>query len=95
MKDLTEQIGEWEYCYCQGCRKIRESKDLKITESGVQCIRCGGSELEAPGWVACPHHKMSEVKCPRAGKGIVRHTGGYDCADRCFFRSGEGRSSGQ
>ncbi|MGM0688181.1 MAG: hypothetical protein ACQESO_01180 [Bacillota bacterium] len=75
-----------EYCYCYKCNKIRESADLVITKKGLQCSKCGGYDLGEAGWVACPYQKMSAVKCPRAGKGIVDNGFGLECTDRCFFR---------
>jgi hypothetical protein len=82
-----EQIRDWEYCYCRRCRRLREAADLRVTEKGIQCSRCGGFELEAPGWVICPHQKLSAVKCARAGRGITWSEVGYTCNDRCYFRN--------
>ncbi|NLI14076.1 hypothetical protein [Pelotomaculum propionicicum] len=80
------KIKEWEYCYCEDCREIRFSKDLQATEEGVRCSKCKGYNLEAPGWVKCPHHKDSVVKCPRSGKGIRKLKYEYVCNDHCSFR---------
>jgi hypothetical protein len=77
----------WEYCYCRRCKRIREKSELEFTGQGIRCTRCGGTDLEAPGWVTCPHQKMTAVICPRSGKGIVRDETGLNCTDRCFFRA--------
>jgi len=76
-----------EYCYCHHCKRIIESSDLRITEKGLQCRHCGSYSLDEPGWVACPHHKLTAVKCPRAGRGIINSGFGLECTDRCFFRA--------
>ncbi len=80
------QIEEWGYCYCRNCDRIRYSFELEATERGIQCSKCGGYELEAPAWVHCPHHKVSAVKCPRAGKGIIRGKYAIECQYRCIYR---------
>ncbi len=85
-EDYLTQIDEWEYCYCRNCRKIRYNFELEGTEHGIRCTKCGGYELEAPAWVHCPHHKVSTVKCARAGKGIRKEEQGYKCEERCSFR---------
>jgi len=79
------QMYEWEYCYCRNCDKIRYSFELEVTEQGIRCSKCGGYDLEVPGWVHCPHHNVT-VKCARAGKGLVKEEYGYECKDRCRFR---------
>ncbi len=87
--EKSRQIDpEAEYCYCHNCRKLREISDLVITGRGQQCRYCGGDHIDESGWVICPHHKISAVKCPRAGKGITKGDNGMECADRCFFRAG-------
>jgi len=80
------QIDTWEYCYCRNCDEVRYSFDLRATEHGIQCSKCEGYDLEAPGWVICPHDKVGAVKCPRAGKGIVGEEYGVKCKYRCDFR---------
>ena len=85
-EDYLAQINEWEYCYCRHCDKIRYSFELEPTEHGIQCSKCGGYDLEAPGWVPCPHERVGAVKCARAGKGIKREEYGDDCKYRCSFR---------
>ncbi|MDW7740099.1 MAG: hypothetical protein SCJ97_08605 [Bacillota bacterium] len=77
---------ETEYCYCHNCKRIRADHELEMTAEGLRCKVCGGSDFDQSGWVVCPHQKVSAVKCPRAGKGIIRDLHGYDCLDRCFFR---------
>ncbi len=77
----------WEYCYCRRCKRLRGKADLEATKKGIRCTRCGGTDLEAPGWVSCPHQKMTAVICPRSGKGIVKDETGLNCTDRCFFRT--------
>lgn len=80
------QIKNWEYCYCRKCKKIISSNDLEATDQGIRCKKCNSYDLEGPGWVSCPNHKVSSVKCPRAGKGIIKTEHGYECQDRCSFR---------
>lgn len=75
-----------EYCYCHQCKRIIEGSDLNLTEKGLQCRQCGGYNLDEPGWVSCPNLKLTAVKCPRAGKGIINNESGLECTDRCFFR---------
>ena len=75
-----------EYYYCQHCRRIRSSDELAIRISGMTCRICGSTEIDEPAWVVCPYNKLSAVKCPRAGKGIINGSHGYECLDRCFFR---------
>jgi hypothetical protein len=79
--------SEAEYCYCHDCRKIREAADLMLTEKGLQCRHCGGYNFDQASWVICPHDKISAVKCPRGGKGIIDNGSGFECIDRCFFRT--------
>ncbi len=81
-----DQISEWEYCYCRDCDRIRYSFELEATERGIRCSKCGGYDLEAPGWVHCPHEKSGAVKCARAGIGIIIEEYGEDCKHRCSFR---------
>jgi hypothetical protein len=78
---------EVEYCYCHDCRKLREAEDLILNDKGLQCRHCGGYNFDQAGWVVCPHHKISAVKCPRSGKGIIASDDGLECIDRCFFRT--------
>lgn len=87
LENNLAKIEEWEYCYCPDCKTIRFSADLKATSDGICCSKCQSQRLEAPGWVECPHHKDSYVKCPRAGKGIVKMKYGYECHDHCYFRT--------
>gem|GEM_PF-607121 len=85
--ETNKQINpEAEYCYCHDCRKLRETTDLVLTDQGLTCRHCGGSNFDEAGWVICPYHKVSAVKCPRAGKGIITGENGLECIDRCFFR---------
>ena len=86
LENYLSKIKEWEYCYCPSCKKIRFSKDLEATVDGIRCSKCKGYKLEAPGWVKCPHHKDSVVKCPRAGRGIVKLKYESECQDNCSFR---------
>ncbi len=79
--------GVMEYCFCYRCNKIKVMEDLVETEKGLKCIQCGGYNLGEAGWVACPHNKMTAVKCPVAGKGIVDNGSGLECMDRCSFRA--------
>ncbi|MDR1194258.1 MAG: hypothetical protein LBK98_08870 [Peptococcaceae bacterium] len=83
-------IDEWEYCFCAKCGQIRFSSELEATSDGIRCLRCESYDLESPGWVACPNHKDSIVKCPRAGRGIVKTRYGVICNDHCAFRLAEG-----
>lgn len=76
-----------DYCYCFKCNKIKDSKDLVITDQGLQCLQCKGYDLGEAGWVPCPYNKFSPVKCPVAGKGLINTVNGLECIDRCFFRS--------
>jgi len=85
-EDYQEKIREWEYCYCRTCDQIRYIDDLEATDNGIMCKVCGGSDLEAPAWIICPHEKVRAVKCARAGKGIVQETYLSDCKYRCHFR---------
>jgi len=80
------QIDEWEYCYCRNCEKIRYGFELEATERGIRCSKCGSYDLEAPGWVRCPYERDSAVKCPRAGKGIVKKDYGVECEYHCIYR---------
>jgi hypothetical protein len=81
------QLALMEYCYCSSCMRIKESSELLLSEEGtLVCRQCGNSNLDEPGWVACPHQKMTAVKCPRAGRGIISSDSGLECIDRCFFR---------
>ncbi|MGM0689212.1 MAG: hypothetical protein ACQESO_06480 [Bacillota bacterium] len=82
----NEKIKNWEYAYCVDCKQIRFSSELEATPGGIRCSKCTGYNLEAPGWVVCPHHKDSLVKCPRAGKRIVKSEHGTECQDHCNFR---------
>jgi hypothetical protein len=84
-----EEIKNWEYGYCEECGQIRFSSELEATPEGIRCSKCKGYKLEAPGWVVCPHHKESMVKCPRAGKRIVKLDQGAVCQDHCNFRLSE------
>lgn len=86
LEHYREKIKEWEYCYCPSCKKIRFSLDLEATVDGIRCSKCQSYQLEAPGWVRCPHHKDSVVKCPRSGRGIVKSKYEYECHDKCYFR---------
>ncbi len=85
-KDYIAQINEWGYCYCRNCDRMRYSYELEATERGIRCSKCGGYDLEAPGWAYCPHDNVSAVKCPRAGKGIIKGEYGDECEYRCSFR---------
>lgn len=87
LEKYLSQIKEWEYCYCADCKTIRFSQDLQASADGICCSACKGNKLEPPGWVQCPHHKDTMVKCPRAGKGIVKLKYGYECQDHCYFRT--------
>lgn len=80
-------IDTIEYCFCFNCNSIKEASDLVSTEEGLKCRECGGFNLGEAGWVNCPHQKLSAVKCPRAGKGIVYSGSGIECIDRCYFRT--------
>ena len=83
------QIRGWEYCYCRNCNRIRYSFELEATEHGIRCSKCGGYELEAPGWILCPAERGLAVKCPRAGKGIIRGDYGVECKYHCIYRGPE------
>ena len=89
IEHYVEEIKNWEYGYCADCRQIRFSSELEATPEGIRCSRCKGYNLEAPGWTVCPHHKDSVVKCPRAGKRIVKSERGAVCQDHCNFRLSE------
>lgn len=84
MQKRKVYLAQMEYCYCRNCGKIRYSFDLETTEHGIRCSKCGGYDLEAPVWVDCPHRKVP-VKCPRAGKGLMKGKYGYECEYRCRF----------
>ncbi len=86
IEHYNEEIKKWEYGYCEDCRQIRFSSELEATPGGIRCSKCKGYNLEAPGWIVCPHHKDSIVKCPRAGKKIVKLVQGAVCQDHCNFR---------
>ena len=88
--DYRTQMHKWEYCYCRDCDRIRYSFELEATESGIRCSKCGGYNLEAPGWVLCPAERGSAVKCPRAGKGIIRGDYAVECKYHCIYREPEG-----
>ncbi len=79
-----------EYLYCYQCGKIKEVKELDIKGNKIKCLKCGNTRLAEPGWVACPYNKMTAVKCPMGGKGIVNTGNGVECLDRCFFRANIG-----
>jgi len=83
----SDKLTDMEYCFCHHCKRIKESGELCVTEKGLQCRKCGSYDLDEPGWVVCPHQKISFVKCPRGGRGIINSGGGYNCIDRCFFRA--------
>ncbi|HAG11028.1 MAG TPA: hypothetical protein DCK76_06515 [Desulfotomaculum sp.] len=85
-----DKIKEWEYCYCANCRQMRFSTELEATEDGIRCAKCKSYNLEEPGWVVCPYHKDSLVKCARAGKGIVKLKHEAECKDHCHFRVARG-----
>lgn len=86
IEHYIEEIKDWEYGYCEDCRQIRFSSGLEATPEGIRCSKCKGYKLEAPGWIVCPHHKDSIVKCPRAGRRIVKSDQGAVCQDHCNFR---------
>ena len=88
-EDYLAQILDWGYCYCRNCDRIRYSFELEATEDGIRCSKCGGYNLEAPGWAVCPYQRGGAVKCARAGKGLVAEKYGIDCKYRCSFRSTE------
>ena len=90
IEHYLEQIKEWEYAYCEDCKEIRFSAELEATADGIRCTKCNGYNLEAPGWVVCPHHKDSVVKCARAGRGIVKMKYDTECHDHCNFRLSKG-----
>lgn len=77
----------FEYLYCHQCGRIKEPVELDIFGNNIKCRKCGNERFAEPGWVACPHNKMTAVKCPMGGKGIVNTDGGIECLDRCFFRA--------
>lgn len=81
------RIEKMEYCYCRRCQRLKAKDELSMTPEGLQCRQCGCFEFDEPGWISCPYLKMTAVKCPRAGKGIIHSDAGLDCTDRCFFRS--------
>lgn len=84
------QIDAWEYCYCRNCDRIRYSYELEVTERGIRCSKCGGYNVEPPGWVNCPNETLYRlVKCARAGRGVVKGTYGYECKYYCCFRKPE------
>ncbi len=85
-EEYVQRINQWEYCYCPQCKRVRTAAELAVTETGASCAVCGSSNLDPPGWVSCPHRKVSAVKCPRSGKGIIRDEHGARCQDRCSFR---------
>jgi len=87
LEHYLDIIKNWGYCYCVKCKEIRYSSELEATVDGVRCSKCKGYNLEAPGWVKCPHHKDSYVKCARSGKGIVKLKYEYVCQDDCNFRT--------
>ncbi|MGM0652644.1 MAG: hypothetical protein ACQES4_07670 [Bacillota bacterium] len=76
-----------EYLYCHQCGKIKEVGELKITDNSITCLKCGNTRFEKPNWIACPYNKLTAVKCPMGGKGIVTTDKGIECLDRCFFRA--------
>lgn len=86
IEHYREEIKKWEYGYCADCKQIRFSAELEATADGIRCSKCKGYRLEAPGWVVCPHHKDSVVKCARSGKGIVKLKYDTECHDHCNFR---------
>ena len=86
LEDCLEQIREWEYCYCKNCERIRYSLELVATERGIRCSKCGGYDFETPGWVRCPYERGGAVKCPRAGRGIVRGEYEIECIFHCAYR---------
>lgn len=86
IEHYLDEIKTWEYGYCADCKRLRSSSELEATVDGIRCSKCKGYNLEAPGWVACPNHKDSFVKCPRAGKGIMKTKYGVVCRDDCNFR---------
>lgn len=85
-EEFAARVREWEYCYCPRCRRIRTAEELTVNDAGIFCARCGEGGLESPGWVVCPHHKVSAVKCPRGGKGLSGDDSAAGCRDRCHFR---------
>jgi hypothetical protein len=89
-ENYAQMLNSMEYCYCQNCKRIKESSELVMTAQGLKCRQCGGYDIDQPGWIACPHQKLTSVKCPRAGKGIIDHENGLECTDRCFFRVRQG-----
>ncbi|HHX88038.1 MAG TPA: hypothetical protein GX693_07690 [Firmicutes bacterium] len=85
-KNYVDLVNQWEYCYCPSCKRIRSIAELVVSDTGISCAVCGSNNLDSPGWVICPHRKVSAVKCPRSGKGIIRDKHGARCQDRCSFR---------
>ncbi len=81
------KIESLDYCICFDCNRIKDIQEVVSTKSGLKCLECGGYNLGEAGWTICPHQKMSAVKCPRAGKGIVDLGSGLECIDRCYFRA--------
>ncbi|MDW7729711.1 MAG: hypothetical protein ACNA7Z_04480 [Dethiobacteria bacterium] len=85
--NLKSNLLLLEYCYCNSCMRIKGLDEIITDDEGnLLCSHCGSRELDEPGWVICPHQKMTAVKCPRAGKGIISNGSGLECSDRCFFR---------
>jgi len=85
IKDAQAEI--WEYCYCTSCDRIRYQFELKETEAGIRCSKCGSYDLEAPAWIFCPHAMFTAAtKCPRGGKGIMKGKNQVECNFRCSFR---------
>ncbi|MDP2916536.1 MAG: hypothetical protein Q8O16_01240 [Dehalococcoidia bacterium] len=80
------RIREWEYCYCKSCDRMRYSSELEATDTGIRCTICGGYDFDAPGWTHCPYERGGAVKCPRAGKGIVRGEHALECVFHCIYR---------
>lgn len=83
---FAKRIQEWQYCYCNNCKRIVDAVDLEITDQGIRCSHCKSYDLQSPAWIQCPHHKVAFLKCARAGKGIKATKEGYECHDRCAFR---------
>lgn len=81
-----ERIKGWEYAYCVDCGRIRYSAELEATAEGIRCSKCGGYNLEAPGWAVCPYYGDTAVKCPRGGRSIVKTVRGAECHEYCPFR---------
>jgi len=86
-KNVLSNLSLMEYCYCNGCMRIKGLDDIIINQNGIPaCSKCGSIDLDEPGWVLCPYQKMTAVKCPRSGKGLINDGAGLECTDRCFFR---------